>query len=453
MIGVIYTVGSFLVAISILIAFHEFGHFWVARKLGVKVLRYSIGFGKPIWRKIAGPDKTEYVVAAIPLGGYVKMLDEREGEVPEADKHRAFNRQKVWKRFAIVLAGPFFNLMFGVLAFLLVALIGTTGLKPVIGLVKPDSPAGRAGLQSGMEIVSVDGWRTPVWETVIQETLPRIIDRTHLNIKAKSSDGIVKDYHLDLSSINPNSISRSPNQALGLYVFNIPAKVGSFADISPAKKAGLQLGDQIIQIDGHPIYDWMDISQYVVGRPDQKVEVTVERDGKTLHFNIRTHAAQYNGKTVGRIGIGPIQHFKKLTKSDYTTFRLGLLDGVVYAFHRTWTVTDTTLHALWLILTTRMSVKNISGPISIAVTAGESASLGIVQFIIFLALVSISLGILNLLPIPVLDGGHLMYYVYEFFSGKPVSEAVEIVGQRVGIFLLVLLMLVAFYNDITRYIF
>lgn len=453
MIGIIYTVGSFLVAISILIAFHEFGHFWVARKLGVKVLRYSIGFGKPIWRKIAGPDKTEYVVAAIPLGGYVKMLDEREGEVPEADKDRAFNRQKVWKRFAIVLAGPFFNLMFGVLAFLLVALIGTTGLKPVIGLVKPDSPAGRAGLQSGMEIVSVDGWRTPVWEAVIQETLPRIIDRTHLNIKAKFNNGIVHDYRLDLSGINPNAISQQPNQALGIYVFNIPAKVGSFADVSPAKKVGLKVGDKIIDIDGHPIQDWMDISQYVVDRPDQNVDVTVERGDKTLHFKIRTHAVKYNGKTVGRIGIGPIQHFKKLTKADYATFRLGLFDGVAYAFHRTWTVTDTTLHALWLILTTRMSVKNISGPISIAVTAGESASLGIVQFIIFLALVSISLGILNLLPIPVLDGGHLMYYVYEFFSGKPVSEAVEIIGQRIGIFLLVLLMLVAFYNDITRYIF
>lgn len=453
MIGIIYTVGSFLVAISILIAFHEFGHFWVARKLGVKVLRYSIGFGKPLWRKIAGPDKTEYVIASVPLGGYVKMLDEREGEVPEADKDRAFNRQKVWKRFAIVLAGPFFNLMFGVLAFLLVALIGTTGLKPVIGLVKHDSPAGRAGLQSGMEIVSVDGWRTPVWEAVIQEMLPRIIDKTHLNIKAKSSDGIVHDYRLDLSGINPNAISQQPNQALGIFVFNIPAKVGSFADVSPAKKAGLKVGDKIIGIDGHPIHDWLDISQYVVNRPDKTVDVTVERGDKTLQFKIRTHAVQYKGKTVGRIGIGPVQHFKKLTKSDYTTFRLGLFDGIVYAFHRTWTVTDTTLHAMWLILTTRMSVKNISGPITIAVTAGESASLGVVQFIIFLALVSISLGILNLLPIPVLDGGHLMYYVYEIFSGKPVSETVEIIGQRVGIFLLILLMLVAFYNDITRYIF
>lgn len=453
MMGVIYTVGSFLVAISILIAFHEFGHYWVAKRLGVKVLRYSIGFGKPIWRKIAGRDKTEYVIASIPMGGYVKMLDEREGEVAEEEKHRAFNRQKVWKRFAIVLAGPLFNLIFGVLAFLLVALLGTSGAKPIIAMVKPDTPAAQAGLQAGMEIVSVDGWRTPIWDAVMQEALPRLIDRTALDLKAKNKDGVVQSYRLNLKNINPNAISQQPYKSLGFYTFIIPPKVGGFPDISPAKQAGLKIGDTITQIDGHPIYDWRDISEYVTGRPNQVLNIKVKRGDRKLDFKIRTHAEQYRGKTVGRIGIENVRNLKEFNKPEFTTFRLGLVDGFVYSLHRTWTVTDTTLHAIWLMLTTKMSAKNISGPISIAVTAGESASLGMVRFIIFLALVSISLGILNLLPIPILDGGHLMYYVYEFVTGKPVSEAVEIIGQRIGIFLLILLMLLAFYNDIMRYIY
>lgn len=453
MTGVIYTIGSFLIAISILIAFHEFGHYWVARRLGVKVLRYSIGFGKPIWRRVAGPDKTEYVIAAIPLGGYVKMLDEREGEVAEEDRHRAFNRQKVWKRFAIVLAGPAFNLLFGVLAYLLVSLIGTPGIKPVIALVQPDSPAARAGLQSGMEIVSVNGWQTPTWDTVMQEALPRLIERSELQVNARIRNGMDQSYLLDLKDLNPNVISQQPFKALGLYIFNIPPKVGGFGDASPARQAGLKIGDTITRIDGQPILDWRDISDYVVGRPDQDLNISVTRDHETLTFKIHTLAEKYNGRTVGRIGITPVKDLPKLTDEDRATFKLGFVDGMLYSVHRTWTVSYTTLRAIWLIISTKMSVKNISGPISIAVTAGESASLGFVRFIIFLALVSISLGILNLLPIPILDGGHLMYYVYEIISGKPVSETVEIIGQRIGIALLIMLMVLAFYNDITRYLF
>ena len=452
MMSVLYTIGSFLVAISILIAFHEFGHYWVARRLGVKVLRYSIGFGKPIWRKTAGKDKTEYVIAALPLGGYVKMLDEREGEVAEEEKHRAFNRQKVWKRFAIVLAGPAFNLLFGVMAYLLVSLIGTAGLKPVIGLVVPDSPAAKAGLQTGMKIVSVNGWQTPTWDSVMQEALPRLIARSELQINAKPENGTAQSYLLDLNGLNPNEITQQPFKALGIYAFNIPPKVGGFGDTSPARQAGLKIGDRITQIDGRPILDWVDISDYVVGRPDQDLDITVKRDTETLSFKVHTLSEKYNGRKIGRIGITPVKDFAKITDADRATFKLGLIDGFEYSLHRTWTVTYTTLRAMWLIVSTKMSVKNISGPISIAVTAGESASLGLVRFIIFLALVSISLGILNLLPIPILDGGHLMYYVYEFITGKPVSETVEIIGQRIGIALLVMLMILAFYNDITRYL-
>jgi regulator of sigma E protease len=452
MISVLYTLGSFIVAISILIAFHEFGHYWVAKRLGVKVLRFSIGFGKPLWRKTAGPDKTEYVIAALPLGGYVKMLDERECEVAEEEKHRAFNRQKVWKRFAIVFAGPAFNILLAVLAYLLVSLIGTNGLKPVVGLVVPGSPAATAGLQSGMQIVSVDGWRTPTWDAVFQEALPNLVEKSELRIKAKFKDGIEHSYALDLSGLNLDRDIQRPFKAIGIHLFHLPPVIGKVAEAMPAAKAGLKPGDIITQLDGHPIMDWMDISDYVVGRPDQDVEVVVKRNNEILSFKIHTSAKKVRGRTIGLLGIERDTSSPKITDDDRAVFKMGLLEGFQYSVHRTWNVAYVTLRVLGLIASTKMSLTNISGPINIAVTAGESASLGLARYIIFLALVSISLGILNLLPIPILDGGHLMYYVYEFFSGKPVSEQVEIIGQRIGIALLMMLMALAFYNDIMRYL-
>ena len=452
MISVLFTIGSFIVAISILIAFHEFGHYWVAKRLGVKVLRFSIGFGKPIWRKTAGPDKTEYVIAALPLGGYVKMLDEREGEVAEEEKHRAFNRQKIWKRFAIVFAGPAFNILLAILAYLLVSLIGTSGLKPVVGLVVPNSPAATAGLQSGMQIVSVDGWRTPTWDAVFQEALPSLVEKSELRVKAKFKDGLEHSYALDLSGLNLDRDIQQPFKAIGIHLFHLPPVVGTVAKDMPAAKAGLKPGDTITQIDGHPIMDWMDISDYVVERPNQDIEVVVKRNHATLSFKFRTFAKKVQGRTIGLLGISRDTSSPKITDSDRAVFRLGLIDGIKYSVHRTWNVAYVTLRVLGLIASTKMSLTNISGPINIAVTAGESASLGLGRYIIFLALVSISLGILNLLPIPILDGGHLMYYVYEFFSGKPVSEKVEIIGQRIGIALLMMLMALAFYNDIMRYL-
>jgi regulator of sigma E protease len=451
MIGVLYTIGSFVVAISILIAFHEFGHYWVAKRLGVKVLRYSIGFGKPLWRKTAGPDKTEYVIAALPLGGYVKMLDEREGEVAEEEKHRAFNNQKLWKRFAIVFAGPAFNILLAILAYLAVSLMGTSGFKPVVNVVKPGSPAAVAGLQAGMQIVSVDGWRTPTWDSVFQEALPHLVEKSELSVTAKYENGVEHNYVLNLSGLNLDKDIQQPFKSMGIYMFNLPPVIGSVAEGMPAAKAGLKPGDKIVQIDGQPVLDWMDISDYVVNRPNQDVDVVVERNKQQLSFKIRTSAKRIRGKEVGLLGIARDASSLKITDKDRAVFKLGLLDGIAYSVHRTWDVAYVTLRVLGLIATTKMSLSNISGPINIAVTAGESASLGLGRYIIFLALVSISLGILNLLPIPILDGGHLMYYVYEFVSGKPVSEKVEIIGQRIGIALLMMLMALAFYNDIMRY--
>jgi len=451
MISFLYTVLSFLVAISILIAFHEFGHYWVAKRLGVKVLRYSIGFGKPLWRKTAGPDNTEYVIAALPLGGYVKMLDEREGEVAESEKHRAFNRQKIWKRFAIVFAGPAFNLILGILAFALVAFAGSKGDKSLIAGIIPDSPAAVAGLQKGMQINSVNGWKTSTWDAVFQEALPALVKSSQLTLEAGNENGIQHSYTINLQGTNPNQNLTRPFLSMGIRLFLIPPIVGSVTDEAPAKVAGLKAGDRIEQIDNRPIDHWSDIGDYVSKHPDQSITIKVKRGDQVLSINTRTYSKDVKGQKYGLLGIATPDKLD-IPRPEQVVQKYDLPDSFIYALHRTWTITTVTLRAMWLIASTRMSASNISGPISIAVTAGESASLGWDRYVIFLALVSISLGILNLLPIPILDGGHLMYYVYEMISGKPVSETVEFIGQRIGIALLLMLMTLAFYNDIMRYL-
>jgi len=449
---VLFTLASFLVAISILIAFHELGHFWVAKKLGVKVLRYSIGFGKPLWKKTAGPDQTEYVIAALPLGGYVKMLDEREGEVAEHERHRAFNRQVLWKRTAIVAAGPIFNLLLAVVAYMAVVLMGSTGLKPEIGMIVPESPAARAGLQQGMHIVSVGGWQTPTWDTVFQEALPKIIERSRLDVVASDKAGNEHNFELDLQGLDLDRDIQRPFKALGIHLFDMPPIVGEAKAGTPAALAGIQPGDIILQIDGQPIRHWEDISEIVSARPNTLLNIRVQRGGEVADMQVKTYEETYKGRQYGRLGIVRDTSYPKIDDTNRAEHQLGLIDSVPYALHRTWNVSYVTLRVLGLIVTMEMSFTNISGPVNIAVAAGQSASLGLDRFIVFLALVSISLGILNLLPIPVLDGGHLMFYLVEFVSGRPVSETVEAVGQRIGIMLLFMLMALALYNDIMRFI-
>ncbi len=446
--GVLYTIISFLVAIAILVAIHEFGHFWVAKKLGVKVLRYSIGFGKTLWMKRAGPDQTEYVIAALPLGGYVRMLDEREADVPESEKHRAFNRQPVWKRFLIVLAGPAFNFFLAILIYWAIAVVGVTGLKSSIGQVEEDSLAARAGLQPGMEIVSVEGWSTPTWESVFQEALPRLVERSSLTIEAKDSQGFVRTYNLDLSGIDPDRDIKRPFDALGLYFFDFPAIIDDVVKDQSADKAGLKPGDEIIQVGDKAITHWSQIGGTISDKANVPLDVTVLRDGKSMTFTVTPYEVKHKGESFGRLGI--IQKRPPISEEQKVSHELGVFESVGYALHRTWNISYVTLRVLGLMVTMEMSVTNISGPINIAVVAGESASIGWDRYIIFLALVSISLGILNLLPIPILDGGHLLYYLVEIIKGSPVSETTEAIGQRIGILMLVMLMMLAFYNDIVR---
>ncbi len=450
MTSVIFSILAFLVAISVLIAIHEFGHFWVAKKLGVKVLRYSIGFGKPIWKKTAGADQTEYVIASLPLGGYVKMLDEREGTVSDEEKHRAFNRQPVSKRFAIVFAGPAFNFLFAIFAYWLMFVIGVTGVKPVVGEVEPGTPAAIAGLMSGQEIVAINDKPTPIWDVAIQTIVPALVDRKELDVEVRGQDGFTHNVTLDLSETDSELEPGELFTELGFKPWRpvILPVVGAVGEGTPAERAGLLEGDRILAIDSIPVKDWSDLVEYVSARPDKDLQVKINRQGVEQSFMLHTASVTVKDKVKGQMGIGPKR--VEYPEDMKILYRYSLFDSVGQALGQTWNNTLLTLKMIGKILVGEVSVRNLSGPINIAVYAGYSASAGFARFMDFLAIVSISLGVLNLLPIPILDGGHLMYYVAEIIKGSPVSEATMEVGQRIGIVFLLMLMSVAFYNDILR---
>ncbi|MCG6935783.1 MAG: RIP metalloprotease RseP [Proteobacteria bacterium] len=436
---------AFLVAISVLIAVHEFGHFWVARKLGVKVLRYSIGFGKPLWKKTLGKDRTEVVVAALPLGGYVKMLDEREGPVPDNETARAFNRQSVATRFAIVFAGPAFNFLFAIVAYWMMFVVGINGVKPVVGEVIAETPAARAGLQRGQEIVAVDGQATPIWDVAIQKLVPAMVDRGHVTLEVRTGQEATRTVQLDLSGIKGdlepgelfNTLGMKPDRPRLLPV------VGEVVAGSAAERAGLERGDRILSIDGTGIDDWPGLVEYVSARPDQAMQLLIQRDGAEQYVPLHTDTKQVDDKIIGRMGIGPL-----IPEQETVLYRYSLFESVGMALGQTWDSTLLTLKMFGKILTGDISIKNLSGPIRIAEYAGYSATAGFARFMDFLAIVSLSLGVLNLLPIPILDGGHLMYYIVEIVKGSPVSDTAMEIGQRIGIVLLLMLMSIAFYNDI-----
>lgn len=451
--SVLQSIVAFLVTLGILVTIHEYGHFWVARRLGVKILRFSVGFGRPLWMRRFGPDRTEFVFAALPLGGYVKMLDEREGEVPAAELQRAFNRRPVGARIAIVVAGPAANFALAVLAYWLMFMVGVSGLAPVLGEVSPGSAAARAGLQAGERIVAVDGRSTPTWEAVLQASLKRILEPGQMNLRVTDRYGGERAVALDLGNVAIDDLTRGNFfDVVGMEPAR-PVLAPVIGDLVPggrAQEAGLQPGDRVLSADGRPVGDWAEWVQFIRARPGQPIDITVERDGRRLDLRLVPDSVREDdGATVGRIG-AMVSGERLGPAPELALERYGPITAAGRAVGRTWDMSVLTLGILGKMLFGEASVQNLSGPISIAQYAGQSASIGIAAFLSFLAVVSLSLGILNLLPVPLLDGGHLMYYLIELVTRRPVSESAQAFGQQIGFVLLLGLMGLAFYNDLVR---
>lgn len=453
--GFVTSIGAFLFAIAVLIAFHEYGHFWVARRCGVKVLRYSIGFGKPLWMRRSGADQTEYVIAAIPLGGYVKMLDEREGEVPSEEVHRAFNQQSVGKRIAIVSAGPVFNFIFAIFAYALMYVVGVPGIKPVIGEVKEQSIAYNAGIRTGDEIIKVDGQRTVTWGSARMEMLQSALQNDVVTLEVGDSGsgttGIpTRKINLPVSGISTEDKQAKLFSELGLQPYRPPAVLGELTPGAAAERDGFKPDDEITKVNGEKISDWVAWVKVIQANPEKVLKVEFLRDGQVMQLDLKPDSFKDNERIIGLIGARAknIDYPKEMQTIEQYSFWDGLTTGIV----KTWQMSVLTLKMIGNMIIGEVSVKNLSGPITIATYAGYTASEGLPTFLSFLAIVSISLGVLNLLPIPLLDGGHLLFYVIEIVKGKALSEETQMRMQHVGIVLLGCLMALAFYNDIHRLI-
>lgn len=448
---ILYTIFHFIVAIGLLVAIHEFGHFWVARKAGVKVLRFSIGFGKTIWSFQKTPDSTEYVFAAIPLGGYVKMVDEREGEVAKEDLPYAFNKQPLLARSAIVAAGPVFNLLLAIILFWLVFMIGETGMRPIVGEIKAGTIAEQAGFIEGEEITAVNDKSTPTWsETMNLVFASAMQGEQEIKVLVTNNNHVEKVRYLRLTEEQ----SKKPEELyeeLGLKPWSPDLKpvIGKVIENSAATRAGLQTGDLIISADKQPVKDWMSWVEFVRERPEIAIRLMVERDGVHLPMTIVPEKVETDKKTIGRIGAG-VDIPEDLLDSLRVEYSLSAGDAFIAAIEKTWFYSTSTLNMMWKMVVGKAAADNLSGPISIAQYAGQSAKMGLVPFFKFLALVSVSLGVLNLLPIPVLDGGHLMFFMIEAIKGSPVSDKIQIYFQQSGMLILMSLMIFAVFLDIER---
>lgn len=449
MLSILWNLAAFIVALGVLITVHEFGHFWVARRCGVRVERFSIGFGKALWRRT---DKlgTEYVIALIPLGGYVKMLDERaEPVVPEL-RHYAFNNKTVGQRAAIIAAGPIANFLFAIFAYWLVFIIGVPGVRPVVGEISPNSIAAQAQIQPGTELKAVDGIETPDWDAVRLQLVAKIGDEhTTLSVAQFGSDQR-QDKTLDLRHWAFEPDKQDPVSSLGIRPRGpqIEPVLSEVQVNSAASKAGLQAGDRIVKVNGQSLTQWMTFVTLVRDNPDEPLALDIERQGSSLSLTLTPDSKQVNGKAEGFAGVVP----KIIPLPDeYKTVRqYGPFSAILEASDKTWQLMKLTVSMLGKLITGDVKLNNLSGPISIAQGAGMSAEFGVIYYLMFLALISVNLGIINLFPLPVLDGGHLLFLAIEKLKGGPVSERVQDFSYRIGSILLVLLMGLALFNDFSR---
>jgi regulator of sigma E protease len=448
---------AFLVAVCLLVTVHEFGHYWVARKLGFKVLRFSVGFGRPLWRRVAGADQTEYVVAAVPLGGYVKLLDEREGPVAPQELSRAFTQRPHWQRIAVLLAGPAFNFIFAILVLAgMFWAAGLTELRPVIGTVVPGSHAERAGLRVGDEVLAVDSRPLTNSDDVMLALMDGVSADSSLSVRVLGSNGLQRDLAFNISDSAERRRLSDPEALLSgigltFQLPIVPAVLGVVDSGGPADRAGIKSGDRLLEINGVRVQTFSDIAAQLAALGGKTATVRVRRaDGEHL-LPVQVAAETVNGKVVGRIHVRPQELGQGF--NDQKLFRhtsLGPVAALGRASARAWDLTALQARLMWRMALGNVSVKNLSGPLSIAQMAGESARAGGYSFLSYLVIISLALGFMNLLPIPILDGGQIVMQTVEWVKGSPLSERVQVAGQQVGIMLVMLLLGLALYNDIAR---
>jgi regulator of sigma E protease len=447
---------AFIAAVCLLVTVHEFGHYWVARRLGFKVLRFSVGFGKALWTRVAGPDRTEYVLAAIPLGGYVKLLDEREGPVATAELSRAFTRRPHWQRIAVLLAGPAFNIIFAILLLTGMFVVnGVNGVRPVLGKLESTSVLAQAGLREGDEITAINAHAVNDRSDVLLGMLDAVSSTGRIEVGVRGADGSAREVQVSIPDAAHRRALTEPTalqNGLGLHFYEppFPAVFGTVVPDGPAAKVGLKPGDEVIAINGEPVPDFLDLVARIRSHPGDSIILRYRRAGAESTVRVTVAAEkQPDGSTIGRIGVSQPPSVpwpaNLLRHTD-----LSLPAAFARANVQAWNLTALQARLFWRMIVGQVSLKNLSGPLSIAQYAGESASLGVTAFLGFLVLVSLALGFMNLLPIPILDGGQVVFQAIEWLKGSPLSERVHAIGQQLGVALLVLLMGVALFNDIAR---
>ena len=449
----LYYLAAFALILGVLIVVHEYGHYLVARWVGVKVLRFSVGFGRALWSKRIGRDGTEWALGMFPLGGYVKMLDEREGDVAPEELHRSFNRQSVWRRMAIVAAGPAANLLLAIVVYWGLFWHGTEELKPILGAPVAASPAAASGMQSGERVIKVGGELVQTWQDMHWVLIRQAVDQDLIELEVINPRNEITIRRLDVSSARAGGWEGDSLARLGISFYRpkVPPVLGKISPDSAAAAAGLQAGDEILVIDDKPVTAWPDVVQNVRNSPGKTLDFEVLRQGERLVIEITPLPVEEGGQKIGRIGAS-VRDTGAARSEMMITVRYGVIPALGKAIYETWDKSVFSLVMIGKMITGEVSWRNISGPVTIADYAGQSAKLGMVYYLKFLALVSISLAVLNLLPIPILDGGHLLYYVVEIIKRGPLSERSMEIGQQIGLALMLMLMAFAFYNDINRLI-